>query len=794
MTRDSNEHQARFGNAQTILDSITDAFFFLNSNWEFSYVNRQTEKILGTRASELLGKTLWEAYPGAIGSEFERMYRKAAQEQAPLTFTSYYPDHDRWYEVHVYPAQEGLSVYFRNVTERMKAETRQNALIMLSDVIRELKTPEEIMYRASEVLGEALAVSRVGYGTIDPVAETLNVVRDWNAPDVETLAGTLNLRDYGSFIDDMKAGRFIAINNVDTDFRTAGAASASRQRSAGAFVNVPVIEQNRLVAMLFVNHAQERHWTAEELSFIREVAERTRTASERLRNEMALRESEAKFRTIANAMPQMVWSTRADGYHDYYNQQWYDYIGMPDGATDGEEWNGMFHPEDQPQAWDRWRHSLQTGDTYEIQYRLRHHSGQYRWVLGRALPVRDDAGKIIRWMGTCTDIHDQKIAEVELRESGHRKDEFLAMLAHELRNPLAPISAAAELLTLTGYDEKRACQASEIIARQVSHMTNLINDLLDVSRVTRGLVALEHENVDLKTVINGAIEQARPLIETRQHTLRLRIASATANMKGDKTRLIQIIVNLLTNAAKYSPHGGEIELTLDVFQARAEICIRDNGIGIEPAILPHIFKLFTQGSRTPDRAQGGLGLGLSLVKSLTDLHGGQIMAHSEGTGKGSVFTLTFPLIGNEEARQGEFLLEQFPPRAITPVSLMIVDDNLDAARSLATLLDAVGHAVSVCEDGTSALEAIALEAPQVFILDIGLPGMDGYELARRLRESPTACNAVLIALTGYGQEHDRLLSKAAGFNHHFVKPMDTLKLGSILAQVAMTAATCGNSC
>jgi PAS domain S-box-containing protein len=784
MNRVPTENQVKLGDPQTILDSITDAFFFLNTDWKFAYINRQTEKILDRQASELLGKSIWEAYPGTVGSEFERMYRKAEQEQIAVTFTSYYPEHDRYYEVHVYPVREGLSVYFRDATERMNAQARQNALFKLSDVIRELTIPEDITYRASEVLGEALGVSRVGYGSIDPIAETLTVIRDWNAPGVETLAGTLNLRDYGSFIDDLKAGKFVFINNVNEDPRTAEAASALRQRSAGSFVNVPVIEQNRLVAVLFVNHAHDRNWSADELSFIKEVAERIRTASERLRNEIALRESEAKFRTIANAMPQMVWSTRPDGYHEYYNQQWYDFTGVPVGATDGEKWNGMFHPADQPIAWERWRHSLQTGETYEIQYRLRHHSGQYRWVLGRALPIKDERGRIIRWMGTCTDIHDQKLAEEALRESGHRKDEFLAMLAHELRNPLAPINAAAELLTLAGYDERRARQASEIITRQVSHMTNLINDLLDVSRVTRGLVKLEYERVDLKTVINGAIEQARPLIEARKHELRLRIASAAAYMEGDKTRLIQIIVNLLTNAAKYSPQGGDIALSLDVSQANAAISIRDQGLGIEPGLLPHIFELFTQGARTPDRAQGGLGLGLALVKSLTTLHGGQVVAQSDGPGKGSVFTLTFPLIEQGEIRQGELPLQRCAPQTIKPVSLMIVDDNPDAARSLAALLESVGHRVTVCGDGKAALEATVQQVPHVFILDIGLPDMDGYELARRLRDNPMTSNAVFIALTGYGQEHDRLLSKAAGFNHHFVKPVDTLQLGSILATVA----------
>jgi PAS domain S-box-containing protein len=503
-----------------------------------------------------------------------------------------------------------------------------------------------------------------------------------------------------------------------------------------------------------------------------------------VRAEAALRESEARFRTIANAMPQMVWSTLPDGYHDYYNQQWYDYIGMPEGSTDGKGWNGILHPEDQPIAWDRWQHSLQTGEVYEIQYRLRHHSGQYRWVLGRALPVRDDAGRITRWMGTCTDIHDQKLAEEELRESGQRKDDFLAMLAHELRNPLAPIHAAAELLTLAGYDEKRARQASEIITRQVDHMTDLINDLLDVSRVTRGLVILDQEIVDLQGVITGALEQARPLIETKQHKLWVRTAFGSAHVKGDKTRLVQIIANLLTNAAKYTPQGGQIELVLDIKSTKAEIRISDNGIGIEPTLLPHIFKLFTQGQRTPDRAQGGLGLGLSLVKSLTNLHGGQVIAHSEGLGKGSVFTLILPLSEKEDSHQSDDnSSKQLLGQKADPVSLMIVDDNLDAATSLASLLEAAGHEVIVCESGKTALEAVAKGAPQVFILDIGLPDMDGYEIAKRLRNNPFTATSVLIALTGYGQDHDRMRSKAAGFDHHFVKPIDTHQLATILSQV-----------
>ena len=506
--------------------------------------------------------------------------------------------------------------------------------------------------------------------------------------------------------------------------------------------------------------------------------------SHQVKAEEALRESEAKFRIIANAMPQMVWSTRADGYHDYYNQQWYDFTGMPLGSTDGALWNGMFHPDDQDRARAQWNHSLETGETYEIQYRLRHHSGEYRWTLGRALPIRDMSKQITRWMGTCTDIHAQKLAEDDLKESSKRKDEFLAMLAHELRNPLAPISTAAELLKMVSADERRVHQASDIISRQVKYMTDLVDDLLDVSRVTRGLIELQKETVELKTVIHSAVEQVRPLYAARQQELGLRLGEANAYILGDKTRLVQVIANILNNAAKYTPQGGKISLALEIGESEARISISDNGSGIAPSLLPHMFDLFTQGERTPDRAQGGLGLGLALVKSLTTLHNGWVKAYSEGVGQGSTFTIGLPL----QEQAGEELFRKthggMSPQCARILRLMIVDDNIDAAQSLASLLETKGHQVVVAADAESALTNPWIESIQAFILDIGLPDIDGYELARRLRARPQTANATLIALSGYGQAHDRVLSKAAGFDHHFVKPNDTVELTKILNQVA----------
>jgi PAS domain S-box-containing protein len=778
----SNEKRVNLGDAQSVLDSISDAFFSLDEDWKFSYVNRQTEITLGRQADELLGKSLWEVYPGTVGSDFERMYRKAARERIPVSFTSYYPDHDVWYEVNVYPADGGLSVYFRNVTVRERREIRSNALTMLTEALHTLATPEEITFKASEILGETLKVSRVGYGSIDPVAETLTVIRDWNAPGVETLAGTLNLRDFGSFIDDLKAGKFIAINDVETDGRTRSAAAALKERSAGSFVNLPVVEQDRLVAVIFVNNAQARIWSSEELAFIREIAGRARTASERLRSEAALQESEAKFRIITNAMPQMVWSTLPDGYHDYYNQRWYEFTGMPEGSTDGDAWNGIFHPEDQERAWALWQHCLRTGDPYEIQYRLRHRSGEYRWTLGRALPIFNDAGKIIRWMGTCTDIHDQKAAEERLKEADVRKDEFLAMLAHELRNPLAPISAAAQLLQIGALNEARVRQTSQIIGRQVHHLTSLVDDLLDVSRVTRGLVELDSAQVDIGHVVADAIEQVTPLVRARHHQLGVQLTPDAPLVMGDKKRLVQVLVNLLNNAAKYTPEGGQLLLATEVRDAEVLIRVTDNGIGMAPELVARAFDMFAQAERSPDRSSGGLGLGLALVKSLVNLHHGTVSCDSAGLGKGSTFTVGLPRL-IAEARDKAAQASAPPHERTAPLRILVVDDNVDAANTLSMLLEAGGHEVRTAYGARAALELAGIEAPQICILDIGLPEMDGNALAQRLRAMPQTAGAVLVAVTGYGQENDRQQTLAAGFDHHLVKPVDAGELAAILARV-----------
>lgn len=371
-----------------------------------------------------------------------------------------------------------------------------------------------------------------------------------------------------------------------------------------------------------------------------------------------------------------------------------------------------------------------------------------------------------------------------LQEADRRKDEFLAMLAHELRNPLAPISSAAQILRIAAGDERRVKQSSEIISRQVKHMTALVDDLLDVSRVTRGLIEFHKVNVSIKTVINSAIEQARPLIESRNHALTTRLGSTDAVVYGDRTRLVQVLANLLNNAAKYTPQNGDITLAVEVLETHVKVSVSDNGIGIKPSLLPHVFDLFTQAERSPDRSQGGLGLGLALVKSIINLHDGQADAQSHGPGKGSAFTVTLPISDRIERMQA-VNEKKSEARSSRPRRVTVVDDNLDAAEMLAAVLEAKGHQVAVAGNGKQALEVAGSFNPEIFILDIGLPDIDGYELARRLRTTPAFSRTTMVALTGYGQDNDRSLSKDAGFDRHFVKPVEIDALLKLFDELPM---------
>ncbi|MDB6042659.1 MAG: response regulator [Gammaproteobacteria bacterium] len=399
-----------------------------------------------------------------------------------------------------------------------------------------------------------------------------------------------------------------------------------------------------------------------------------------------------------------------------------------------------------------------------------------------------------------TEVTERTRVELVLKEADRHKDEFLAMLAHELRNPLAPIHNAIQLMRRKQLGDPQVVWSRDIIERQVVHLTRLVDDLLDVSRITRGKINLNKEVIELKTLVARTVEIAQPLIEERGHTLTVAVPDRMLAVLGDPTRLTQALGNVLGNAAKYTEGGGRITLSVTAIGAEVEIRVRDSGIGIPAELMPMIFKLFTQLDRTSGPAQSGLGIGLALVQRLVEMHGGSVSAHSEGLGRGSEFVIRLPLFLGEAASSGQNLRSSNTPSGLeqsmingeairTQRRILVADDNNDALESLATLLQLSGHEVFTAPNGAAALEAAERQRPEVALLDIGMPKLDGYEVARRIRAAPWGQRITLVALTGWGQDSDRRRSQEAGFDSHLVKPLDLDKLTDLLAGLPSSVAS-----
>jgi signal transduction histidine kinase/ActR/RegA family two-component response regulator len=395
------------------------------------------------------------------------------------------------------------------------------------------------------------------------------------------------------------------------------------------------------------------------------------------------------------------------------------------------------------------------------------------------VPIGAAEGRITHLLAAWHDITAKQQAEEALREADRRKDEFLAMLAHELRNPLAPIRNVAHLLANQALDTATVRRSSELLQRQASQLARLVDDLLDVARITRGAIELKKEMLAVDRVLETALESVQPLFDVKQQTVRLKRSPEAVFVKADSVRLCQIFANLLSNAAKYSPDRTEVCVVVECTADEAIVTVRDPGRGIDPQMLPHLFELFMQGDRSLDRTEGGLGVGLTIVKHLVEMHGGQIRAHSAGLGKGSAFRVQLPRAFPAQSLPFNEPAERHPRRGGRRV--LLVEDNLDAAESLALLLQMDGHTVEVANDGAAALATLERFTPEVILLDIGLPEMDGYLLAQTIRAKSPALAARLYAMTGYGRPEDRSLAQQAGFDDHLTKPVDPEQLLALIA-------------
>ncbi len=497
------------------------------------------------------------------------------------------------------------------------------------------------------------------------------------------------------------------------------------------------------------------------------------------RSARALETSEKHFRELADSMPQIIWASRPDGYTDYYNRRWYEFTGFQEGQTGDESWMPILHPDDLQRTLDTWRESIRTGTLYEIRYRFHdRQTGRYRWQLARALPIRDDAGNIVRWFGTCTDIDDLVHAEDALREAAERKDDFLAMLGHELRNPLAPVKTGLDILDLPDTSNEDGVRLREMLRRQIRHLTRIVDDLLDVARISRGKVLLRKEPVDLGALVQTAIADYRVSIQSSGLSLHLEIPTDSVWIEGDSTRVCQVISNLLQNAAKFSDADGQVHVRLERHEGRARLTIRDTGMGMEPATIARLFQPFNQADNSLARSRGGLGLGLALVRGLVELHGGTVRAESPGLGHGSTVTVELPLTDLRPTGAHHTAGNGASCRRI-----VIIEDNADAAFTLAHLLRRRGHEVFTAAHGAEGIALVQTHRAEVLLCDIGLPGeLDGYAVARAVRSVIPPLPILMIALTGYGREQDQQRANEAGFTYHLTKPIAFEELDSLLAE------------
>jgi PAS domain S-box-containing protein len=512
--------------------------------------------------------------------------------------------------------------------------------------------------------------------------------------------------------------------------------------------------------------------------------------------ERRVQDSELKFRALAENIPQLAWMGDAQGELNWYNPRWFAYTGTTLNEMQGSGWRKVHHPDHVERVTQIFRQHVERGEPWEDTFPLRRHDGSYRWFLTRAIPLRDAQGRVAGWVGTNTDVTDQieveralrdsedrlLAREAALREADRQKDTFLATLAHELRNPLAPIRAATTVIKMAGSGDPRVLKMSEVIDRQSAQLARLVDDLLDVSRITFGNVNMKRRPQDLRGVVDSAMETIRPQQHCAELEVKVHLPPQPVMVDVDETRIAQCVANLVNNACKFTKAPGRIDIEVGTIDDSADdavavVRVRDTGLGISPAMMDKLFQLFAQERRSGMGGNTGLGIGLALTRKLVELHGGEVRASSDGPGKGALFEIRLPLAnGADRVRAAPR-----EPAGAHVAKLLVVDDNADTVETLATLLELRGYSVFTATDGASALASVRAHQPRLILLDIGLPDMSGYDVARQIRAHlGLPVQPVLIALTGWGQDDDRRRAVDAGFDEHLTKPADPAALSALL--------------
>jgi PAS domain S-box-containing protein len=696
------------------------------------------------------------------------------------------PVHDRHGQI------IGASKTARDVTTRkewednlVRNEEAQRLLVGIHDATRGLQDPAAVMRQIVSRVGEHFNVTRCAYGEVSEDQEQVTITRGYTK-DLPTVAGRYPLDVFGPLmIGELKAGRTAIINDVTRDPLTDSplARETYARMAIASLVCVPLLRNGRLAAFLVMCDSSPRAWTTDEAHLLEQVAERTLYAVESARANESLRENRDVLALALAAGRMGVWTRDLVHGTIWWSPEIARLLGLDGTPPSRDRVYALFHDDDRQGVIDEVDAAVKERREFSSVFRFHDaKSQQLGWMEVRGKAIYGADGRPEMLFGLGIDVTERQRNIEALREADRRKDEFLATLAHELRNPLAPISSGLHILRSAGDNPQVAATAREIMERQVAQMVRLVDDLLDVARITTGKVELRTAVIDVADAVRDAVETSRPLIESNGQRLSVSLPSSPVHVNADRTRLAQVFANLLNNSAKFSDAGQPIAIAVTRDGGQAVVRVTDAGIGIPRDALPKIFDMFGQADGAFHRGKGGLGIGLSLVRRIAEMHGGTVEAHSEGAGRGSEFVVRIPAI---EPRQ--LAVNATAAAASVPNHkrrILVVDDNTDAAESLAALLAISGHETRLAHDGLQAVEEAREFKPDVVFLDIGMPSIDGHETARRIRQEPWGRDMVLVALTGWGQLEDRRRSKEAGFNHHLVKPADPNVVAKLIASLA----------
>lgn len=749
---------------ELILDTVEQAVIVTSRDGTIISWNRFAEKLYGWNKDEAIGRSIGLLVP-------------IAEQPAAQEIMARLNEGRSWTGEFLVRHKHGdcFTVEIKNVPV-LGDDGQVRAIVGVSSDVSERRRAELALRQSEQRFRAFMEQAPFSVQLLSPNGTTLRVNRAWEQLWGATLA---DLADY-NMLEDPQLAELGILDYIRQGFL--GKSTEIPAACYDATKTLPTLARfpdsaRWVTAVIYpLKDAEGR---------VSEVALVHRDITDHKRAEDALRSREQQLRQLADNLPAgFIYQIHVapDGQRRFsYVSRGVESIcevSVDQVLADPDALHRQIHPDDAPRTAAQEAVCLATGKPFDCQFRVCAAHGT-RWLHCRsALSHHHDGSQT--WDGIAIDITEPMKLERQLRDADRRKDEFLAMLAHELRNPLAAAVNALGVARLAGIDQATQAWSQEVLDRQLHQLRRLIDDLMDVSRITRGKIQLKRQRVEVAAVVHAAVEVARPLIEEAGHRLSLvTLGAQQLWVNGDPARLEQVLVNLLTNAAKYTPHGGEICVTTLREDNQAVVRVRDNGMGLPTEVLPRVFDLFAQADRALDRSQGGLGIGLTLVKRLVELHGGTVVARSEGEGRGSEFEARLPLTSEPTRALAA------PPSPAAPTTgkrVLVVDDNADVAKTLSLILRAHGHHAEIALAGRAALELAATFKPEIAILDIGLPEMNGYELARRLRQIEGLADILLVALSGYGQPDDRRRSREAGFDCHLVKPVNQEELRVTLAK------------